>query len=332
MWLKVGVIGLLLIGCLTRCKVVVPASLQPMGEVISPEDNPLTLEKAAFGRDLFLDKRLSIDESVSCAVCHKPFLAFSDGLKVSDGFGDKKATRNAPSVVNMAFSPVFMMDGVVPTLEMQALIPILDHNEMGMTMEELMQRLEKDSVYQAKSKKLFQRSLDPFVITRALAAFQRYLVSDNSRFDQYYYGKNKKALTKNEKQGWELFSNQLNCIECHPAPHFTTYKPENNGTYIEGDLDKGRFRATGNLADLGKFKTPSLRNVELTAPYMHDGRFETIWEVINHYENGGNKNSNQHPSLKPFKLNELQKKQLQAFLFSLTDESYFEKLALIVNL
>lgn len=309
-----------------RCRTTAPVSLQPMGVPVSPEDNPMTMEKIAFGKELFFDKRLSKDHSISCAVCHKPFLAFTDGLQFSEGIGDRKSSRNASTIVNVAFQPYFMFDGVIETLEQQALVPIQDHNEMGMTLKEVVERLAADSSYREKARKIFNREIDPYVITRALAAFQRYLISDNSPFDQYYYGNNKNAISASAKRGWVLFSETLSCTNCHSAPAFTNFKPENNGSSSTYIADPGRFRATGDSSDYGKFKIPSLRNIELTAPYMHDGSLATLMDVIHHYEKGGNRHFNQHPSIKPFQLSKREKADLIAFLRSLTDESYFEKL------
>lgn len=301
-------------------------SESPMGQAIIPVDNEMTSAKIAFGKALFFDKRLSLDETVSCAVCHKPGLAFTDGLALSDGIGDKKSTRNSPTLLNTVFMPHYMYDGEVETLEMQALVPIQDHNEMGMTVKELVRRLKNVPEYQEAAKRIFNREVDAYVITRALAAYQRNLISDNSPFDQYYYGKNNRAVSISVKRGWKLFSEKLYCTSCHPAPHFSTYKVENNGLTKEYLSDKGRFRSTGDTNDYGKFKVPSLRNIEITGPYMHDGSIATLSEVIDHYIKGGSKNFNQHPVIQPFELTRREKSDLINFLHALTDMSFMERL------
>lgn len=287
-----------------------------------PEGTIESEDAFVFGRALFFDKRLSRDSSVSCAVCHKPFLAFSDGLDFSDGVFDRKSKRNSPSIVNMRYSPVFMFDANISTLEMQALSPVQDHNEMDMTMKEIMERIQKDSLYITLSQKVYGKKVEPYTITRALAAYQRKLVSLNSPFDQYYYGKNPKAISLDAKKGFLLFKDKFNCVSCHPLPMFTNYKPENNGlSVINGDY--GRYRSTGDSSDFGKFKVPSLRNIGITSPYMHDGRFKTLEEVIQHYREGGEATKYKSELIKPLKISTQEEKQLIKFLESLQDLDYF---------
>jgi cytochrome c peroxidase len=179
--------------------------------------------------------------------------------------------------------------------------------------------------YQAAAQKIFQRDFDAFVLTRAIGAFERSLVSMNSRFDQYQAG-NKKALSKDEQAGWKLFSEKLYCIQCHPAPYFTTFEAANNGLYLDYGKDKGRFRINLDSSDIGKFKIPSLRNSELTFPYMHDGSLESIDKVIEHYIKGGKKHPLQDKRIVPFELTTKERKQLTLFLKALTDTSYLKLL------
>lgn len=287
-----------------------------------PSDNELTREKIELGRKLFFDKRLSVNETVSCSSCHLPQFAFTDRKKISEGIYGRKTERNSPSILNAAFLKTVMYDAHLPTLEMQVIVPIQEHSEMGMNMVELLKRLQSIDEYQTAAKKIFGRDFDAWVLTRTIASYERSLLSTNSRFDQFYYQNKKNALTQIEKRGWKLFSEKLYCAKCHPAPFFTTFLPENNGLYKEYTTDKGRFRIHNDSTDIGKFKIPSLRNVELTFPYMHDGSMETIEQIIEHYEQGGKKHSLQSPVIRPFKITEQEKKELKAFLIALTDTSY----------
>ncbi len=296
--------------------------IQEFGNLNTPEDNLITDAKVELGRKLFFDKRLSLDNTVSCATCHVPAFGFTDRKKVSDGVFGRKTERNSPSLLNAGYLPTVMFDAHLTSLEMQVIVPIQEHVEMGMKMSEVIERLKAVPEYQAAARDIFNRDFDPWVLTRSISAFERTLLSVNSRFDQYYYGKNSKAMTSDEIKGWKLFSEKLYCTTCHPAPYFTTYKAENNGLYTDYGKDEGRFRIHHDSTDIGKFKVPSLRNIELTFPYMHDGSKNSIEEIISHYEKGGVNHWNQNKIITPFKLTSKEKNQLKAFLFALTDTSY----------
>jgi cytochrome c peroxidase len=207
---------------------------------------------------------------------------------------------------------------------MQVIVPIQEHVEMDMKMLDLIERLKNIEEYNLAAKKIFNRDFDAYVLTRSISAFERSLLSQNSRFDQFYSGKNKKALSKDELAGWRLFSDKLYCTKCHPAPHFTTYVAENNGLYLEYGNDKGRFRIFNDSMDIGKFKVPSLRNVELTYPYMHDGSKANLEDVFEHYKKGGEKHALQSSIIQSFELSAKETMQLKKFLFSLTDTSYMK--------
>ena len=296
--------------------------MQVFSPVVSPEDNPITAQKVELGRKLFFDKRLSINETVSCATCHVPEFAFTDRKKVSEGVFGRLTERNSPTLLNAGYLPVVMFDAHLTSLEMQVIVPIQEHVEMDMKMGDLIQRLQKVDEYQTAARKIFNREFDPFVLTRSISAFQRTLISSNSRFDQYYYGKKQNALNKSEQNGWKLFSEKLYCVKCHTPPHFTTFKAENNGLYKDYGIDQGRFRIFHDSTDIGKFKVPTLRNIELTHPYMHDGSMMTIDDVLDHYSKGGMKHWNQNSIIQPFQLTNGEKADLKAFLRSLTDTSY----------
>ncbi len=291
--------------------------------VPSPEENPITAEKVELGRKLFFDKRLSLDGTVSCASCHDPHKAFTDQLSTSIGIKGQRTDRNAPSILNSGFLKTVMFDAHLKTLELQVIVPLQEPTEMGHNMKKLIPQLRAIPEYQAAAQKIFQRDFDAFVLTRAIGAFERSLVSMNSRFDQYQAG-NKKALTNDEQAGWKLFSEKLYCIQCHPAPYFTTFEAANNGLYLDFGNDKGRFRINLDSADIGKFKIPSLRNIELTFPYMHDGSVESLEKVIAHYSKGGKKHPLQSSTIVPFDLSLKEQKQLILFIKALTDTSYLK--------
>lgn len=249
-----------------------------------PSDNPINSEIAAFGEKLFFDKRLSKDNSISCATCHKPEFAFADTVPISVGVEGRLGFRNAPTILNVAYKKSLMLDGAVPNLEMQAIVPIQDHNEMSISMKDLVQKLSEVEEYQKLSEKLFHRKLDAFVITRALANYERTLISGRSRFDTYYFEKDSQALNKEELIGWSLFQ-EKGCISCHSLPHFTNHELEYSG-FVPDTNDLGRFRITGDSADIGKFIVPTLRNISLTKPYYHNGEYGSLQKLITDHRPG----------------------------------------------
>jgi cytochrome c peroxidase len=287
-----------------------------------PVDNPPSAQKIELGRALFFDKRLSLDESIACANCHNPTFAFTDRKALSDGINGKQSERNAPTLLNSAFLQTVMFDAHLKTLELQVIVPIQEATEMGHNMKVLIPKLRAIPEYQKAAKTLFNRDFDAWVLTRSIAAFERSLISLNSPYDQYMKG-NKRALSSEQHAGMKLF-NSLYCTTCHPAPYFTNFKAENNGLYHDYGNDKGRFRINLDSADIGFFKTPTLRNIELTYPYMHDGSLQTLDEVIEHYVAGGKHSKGQHPSILRFQLTAREKKQLISFLGALTDTSYLK--------
>lgn len=287
------------------------------------ESKPMVFQtREEFGRALFFDKRLSLDNTISCASCHVPRKAFTDGQVKSIGVGGKTAFRNASTLLNVKDAPVFMFDAHIQSLEEQAIVPIQDSNEMNIAMGDLIRRLQGIGHYAEASKQLYQREMDAWVLTRALAAFQRTLVSDNSPFDRYMSG-DSEAISGEAESGWKLF-NDLQCIECHSFPHFTNYQARNNGLHLDFGDDPGKFRIAGDSSLMGAFKVPSLRNVALTAPYMHDGSMFSLNDVIRHYNDGGTGHWNQDLRVKKRDLSELEMNYLINFLETLTDTSYMK--------
>jgi cytochrome c peroxidase len=280
------------------------------------------MRKWELGKKLFYDNVLSVDNSVNCGSCHKVSLAFSDDVSKSLGAGKTVGRRNSPSLANVAYHPYYTREGGVPTLEMQILVPIQEHDEFNFNIVEIAARLKQIPEYVAMSKEIFGREPDPYVITRAIATFERTLISGNSTYDKYLYQGYTGLLTQAEKRGMNLFySTRTNCGNCHSGFNFTDYSFKNNGLY-EVYADNGRERLTGNSADNALFKVPSLRNIALTAPYMHDGSMTTLHDVIEHYNSGGKPHPNKSPMLQPMGLTTSEKEDLIAFLHTLTDAAF----------
>ena len=287
-----------------------------------PKDNQLTQSRVALGKKLFFDTSLSRDSSISCGSCHQPALAFADDQVFSLGVEDRLGVRNSVSLANVAYQKKLLREGGVPTLEQQVLVPIQDHNEFDFNMVLLVERLSKDSVYATLSQKAYDREMGAFVVSRALSAFQRTLLSGNSPYDQYFYQNQHNVLSESAIRGMNLFnSDELNCSKCHADFNFTNGNFANNGLY-EIYADSGRIRLTGLEEDRGIFKIPSLRNVELTAPYMHDGSLESLNQVIEHYQNGGKNHENKSPLVQGFLISEEEQEDLANFLKSLTDQTF----------
>lgn len=291
-------------------------------EMVVPADNALTADRIALGRRLFYDPLLSRDTSISCSSCHAQAMAFTDGRQVGLGVGDRAGKRNAPSLTNIAFVPAFNADGGIGTLELQAQGPIFLHEEMDFTIAGFLERIAGDDTYTAMFGAAYGRRPDAFGISRGLAAFERTFVSGGSRFDQYEYQSVSTALSAAELRGRDLFlGNVAQCAQCHTPPLFTTFAYENIGLYAVY-ADSGRARITGLAQDNGRFKVPTLRNIALTAPYMHDGSMATLRDAVAHFNNGGVGHANQSAHVRPLGLAPQQVDDLVAFLQSLTDEGF----------
>lgn len=290
---------------------------------VIPEDNPLTEAKINLGKKLFFDPALSVDSTISCGSCHKQEYAFGDNVVISLGVNQTLGFRNAPSLANIAWSPVMLKDGGNPNLEMQVYVPLETHFEMDFNMVLLVERLNQNQEYVQMFEDVFGKPIDPFGITRALSAFERTLISGNSKYDQYTFQGNKSAMNASEINGMYLFfSNELNCASCHSGYLFTDNTFQNNGYFSDYSADSGRARITWLHDDVGKFRVPSLRNISLTAPYMHDGSITTLNELIDQYELGGSGHENQSEKIQAFTLTMEEKNDLINFLNSLTDETF----------
>lgn len=287
-----------------------------------PADNALNPARWTLGRRLFYDPVLSRDSTLSCASCHHPHRAFSDTVAFSPGVGGAPGLRNAPTLANVAYHPYFTREGGVPTLEMQVLVPIQEHNEFDFNILLIAERLARDTAYVRQSLEAYGRAPDAFVITRALACFERTLLSGGSDFDRYFFQGKNDALNGAQQRGMDLFfSTKTNCAQCHAGFNFTNYAFENTGLYADYP-DPGRYRLTELESDRARFKVPTLRNAALTAPYMHDGSLPTLEAVVEHYDAGGQPHPNKSALVRPLGLTAGEKADLVAFLTSLTDDAF----------
>ncbi|MDG1780961.1 MAG: cytochrome c peroxidase [Flavobacteriales bacterium] len=250
--------------------------------IYSFENNEYTVEKVELGRMLFFDPILSKDQTISCASCHSPYNGFAHtDHELSHGINDQIGTRNAPALFNLAWKKSFMWDGAVNHLDVQALAPLTHEKEMGETLPRVLEKLQHTAHYPALFKETFgDENITGEYFLKAMAAFQLSLVSSNSTYDQVARGE--MQFTEQEAQGLKLF--EANCATCHVPPLFTSNDFETNGLPLDTTLnDFGRMKVTKRSNDSLSFTVPSLRNLSFTKPYMHDGRFETLTEVVNHY-------------------------------------------------
>ena len=288
----------------------VAAILVPLGLDLympAPEQNIATAEKVTLGRRLFSDRRLSRDQSRSCASCHRPDRAFSDGRPIAVGVFGRRGTRNAPALVNRGYGRLFFWDGRTTTLEEQVLRPISDPNEMDLPVAEAARRV----------------GLTSEEVSHALASYVRSILSGNSDFDRFVGGE-REALSAEEQRGLQVFRGKGNCTACHVGPNFTDERTHNTGVaFAASDAaprDRGRAIVTGVEADLGAFKTPTLREIARTAPYMHDGSLASLEAVIDFYDRGGNPNPHLDDEIRPARFTPAEKRALIAFLRTLSGE------------
>ncbi|NQX85721.1 MAG: c-type cytochrome [Flavobacteriaceae bacterium] len=286
------------------------------------QKNPLDSNKIELGRLLFYDPLLSANNSVSCASCHSPFNAFAHtDHDLSHGIFDSIGNRNAPALFNLAWQKSFMWDGAVNHLDMQALAPITHPSEMGSTINDVIEKLNASEEYKTLFFIAFQDSIiNTSKILKSLSQFQLTLVSASAKYDQVMLGKD--VFSDQEKNGHQLF--KKNCAICHTEPLFSNFKFETNALPVDPSLnDLGRYSITQNPEDKNKFKVPSLRNLSYTYPYMHDGRFATLKEAIDHYTSNIENSDRLSPALKlPIKLTSNEKVDLIAFLLTLNDKEF----------
>jgi cytochrome c peroxidase len=284
-----------------------------------PEDNPLTKAKVDLGRKLYFDERLSIDATISCAFCHNPLLAFADGRYLAMGVLGHKGQRNSSTILNRVFSREQFFDGRAKNLEEVVLAHIQNPKEMNNTLENVVKIISADKYYRQSFRKAFNTKVTTYGIAKAIASFVRTLISGNSPYDKFMAG-DKNALSESAQRGLKLFqSERLNCTACHNGLNFTDENYHNNGAGQDLEVpDLGRYNQTKEDSDRGKFKTPTLRDIARTSPYMHNGSLKSLLDVVNFYDQGGIPNQNLSEEVKPLRLTEQEKLDLVNFLRSLT--------------
>jgi cytochrome c peroxidase len=286
-----------------------------------PDDNPLTEAKVRLGRKLFFDPILSADGTVSCASCHQPEHGFAGSARVAVGIGSKQTSRNAPSLLNRAYGRTFFWDGRETALEAQALRPIESLDEMGAKLPEVVKKLQANPDYARQFAASFPDGVTAQNVGKALASFERVLLAGNSSVDRFRAG-DVESLNSSERHGLWLYESRGRCWQCHSGRNFTDEEFHNTGVnWGKPAADLGRFSITKQESDRGRFKTPTLRGLTATAPYMHDGSMATLEEVVEFYNRGGGKNPHQDPVIAPLNLSKSELADLVAFLRSLSDTS-----------
>lgn len=325
--------SLLAAGFLTSCKP--DPAIEPTKAIVfsvpqgwpSPvynfENNPLSEAGFELGKKLFFDTRLSRTNTISCGSCHQPFSAFAQlDHNVSHGVEDKLGTRNSPALFNLNWHTSFFWDGGVNHIEVQPLSPIQNPVEMDETLENIIEKLSVDNEYAHRFTKVYGDSaITSQRIFKALAQFMGMLVSSNSKYDKYIRGEAGIVMNEKELNGMNIF--KANCATCHKEPFFSDFSFRNNGLPLSAVNDSGRAHITLNALDLYKFKVPSLRNLKYSPPYMHDGRFATLDQVLDHYASGITPSATLDPLLvNGIQLNAQERNDLKAFLSTLNDEEF----------
>jgi len=305
-------------------KFKLPLGLEESAMVI-PSDNPMTTQKVELGRILFFDKRLSNDNTIACASCHLMQHGFTDGQPVSTGIRGQKGGRSAPASFNRVFSSAQFWDGRAPTLEAQSVGPFTNPIEHGFANYDVMNaKMMKIAGYRKLFKQVFgDENITTERVGKAIASFQRTVLSGNSPADRFDQGQEAGAISESAQKGLLLFRDKARCTKCHSGFNFTDEKFHNLGIgWDDNKVDLGRYMVTSNAEELGAFKTPTLREIARSAPYMHDGRFKTLEEVVNFYNKGGVKNPHQDPLVLPLELTDQEKSDLLAFLRTLNGQGW----------
>ena len=308
----------------TEYKLKIPFGLEETAVVI-PADNPLTKEKIELGRMLFFDKRLSQDNTIACANCHLAKFGFTDGKPVSTGIRGQKGGRSAPASFNRVFSSAQFWDGRAETLEMQSVGPFTNPIEHGFANYDVMRaKMMKIAGYRKLFKQVFgEEDITIDNVGKAIASFQRTVLSGNSPADRFDMGQEAGAIPEAAQKGLLLFRDKARCTKCHSGFNFTDEKFHNLGIgWDDNKVDLGRYMVTKNPEDIGAFKTPTLREISRSAPYTHAGRFKTLEEVVNFYNQGGVKNPHQDPLILPLELTDQEKGDLVQFLHTLTGDGW----------
>ncbi len=323
------VLGGLTLICLSACEPVaeiktyqhsetpfqakIPKGLPAMSQ---SDDNPMTVEKIKLGRKLFFDKNLSVDRTVSCASCHDPEKFWTNGKQYGVGVGDRRGTRNVPTLSNVAYQRQFFWDGRAGSLETQVMGPLLNKNEMAMPSNEaVLERLLEDPEYERLFGEAFVDGITIINMAYALASFERTIVAGNAPYDRYMAG-DKTAMSKAAIRGLKLFNGRARCNKCHLPPMFIDYSFHNLGVGMDQkNPDLGRYHVFKTESSRGRFRTPSLRDIARTAPYMHDGSVKTLLETVELYDKGGIANSHLSDVLRrKLRLSDQEKKDIVTFM------------------
>lgn len=288
-----------------------------------PKDNPYSPEKVELGKLLYYDKRLSADNTVACASCHAPSMGFTDNAPVSTGIRGQKGGRSAPTVINRAYSLQQFWDGRAASLEEQAKGPVQNPIEMGNTHEQCVAKLKSIAGYRAMFKKVFgSEDFTMDHVAMAIATYERTVLSGNSPYDRYKAGQ-KTAMSAAQIRGMGVYFDKAKCDQCHEGVNLTLNSYHNIGVGADKpEPDTGRYAVTKRDADWGAFKTPTLRDIARTAPYMHDGSVQTLEDVVEYYDKGGTPNKNLDERIKPLKLTPQDKKDLAEFLRAFNGEGW----------
>jgi cytochrome c peroxidase len=322
---------------LTVCTVAIVCLAAPLsaggGEVVKtpkglaplkvPDDNPLTEAKIELGKQLYFDPRLSIDNTVSCASCHDPAKGWSNGERFATGIRGQKGGRSAPTIINSTYQAFQFWDGRAHLLEGQALGPIQNPIEMDLKLDALCEKLNKIPGYRKQFQEIFGTDANPDGIAKAIASFERTVLSGDAPYDRFKAG-DTQALSESAQRGMKVFFGKGHCSACHQGANFTDGAFHNIGLGIDDPSpDLGRMAETKLVGDRGSFKTPTLREIARTAPYMHDGRLKTLEEVVDYYDKGGTPNPQLDEEIYQIKLTPQEKSDLVTFLKQgLSSDSY----------
>lgn len=313
---RIFVFAIVATGLVTAGTLVAEESKPPRGlsVVPVPKDNPSSAEKIELGKQLYFDKRLSADNTVACASCHDPKKGWSNSDKTAVGIGGQRGGRSSPTVVNSAYQAFQFWDGRAKSLEQQAVGPIANPIEMNLPLDKAVEKIGAIKGYQDQFQKVFGQPVSDVNIGKAIAAFERTVLSGDAPYDRLRAG-DESAMSVQAREGMQLFFGKANCSSCHSGPNFTDNGFHNIGvSFTTEKPDLGRFEISKVEGDKGAFKTPTLREIARTAPYMHDGSLATLEEVVDYYDKGGTPNMYLDEELFPLKLTVEQKAALVAFL------------------
>lgn len=318
LWILLGVILLAAVLCLPQLDAQQFLANGLLGPVPVPADNPQTDQRIRLGQQLYFDTRLSLDNTVSCATCHRPDEAWANHNRTDTGIKGQVGGRNSGTILDAAYMRYQFWDGRAGSLEEQALGPIANPIEMGETLDNVVRKLNAIPGYRQQFEQVFGTEVTTEGIGKAIASFERTVISGPAPYDRYLMGE-KKAMSRAALRGMDLFNGKAHCTACHSGPIFSDQSFHNLGVGMDKpNPDVGRSKITNDPADWGRFKTPTLRNVALTYPYLHDGSEKSLLDVVNFYGRGGIPNRNLDPLMMPLNLTDREKADLVAFMEALT--------------